>query len=106
MGQTHTLFTDRTLNGLTTPVHPARRNDEAGIFQIEWDGNGTFDIELQGRSVESAEWYNIEAFDETTTMTGSPQTVATVVVIFPQMRARIANVSTSPAPSISAWLTE
>jgi flagellar hook assembly protein FlgD len=103
MGKTHTLFKDNAADGNSDIVHPQRRSDEAGIFQIEWDGAGTFDIQLQGRSVEDSAWYYIEAFDETSTMTGTPKTTATVVAIFPQMRARVVNLS---GAVVSIWLTE
>jgi len=109
MGQINTFFTDRTGTVTTLPIYPQRSGDESGIFQIDWDESGTFTINLEGRASSEADWYVIEQFTETSiddhnnlALSGDT-TIASVVVIFPEMRCVIKAISSA---TLGAWLVE
>ena len=107
MGQTHSLLEASTTTATSSIVHPQRFTDESGIFQVEYGGSGTFTITIEGRATDSADWYKIDEFkhnssdDHNDMVSGT--TIASVVVLFPQMRA---NLSANSAATVSAWLVE
>jgi hypothetical protein len=109
MGQTHELFNNHGVPGDTDALSFNRAIDETGIFQIDWNGNGTFTCILQGRTEPNAPWFDVQEFDETSSddhndLGATALTIASVITLFPQMRVSTSGFSGSAR--LGGWLTE
>ena len=104
----HRMLTDQDTTRTTGVVYITRKDDESGIFQVKYAGSGTFTVCLEGRADPDADWYKVEEFDNTSSDDhndlASDTTIASVVVMFPQMRVRLS--ATASTPSVSAWVNE
>ncbi len=108
MGNIHKLLTNKSTPRLSETKYIQRRDDESGIFQMSYAGSGSFTLSLEGRADEDAPWYKVEEFTEASSDDhndlASDTTIASVVVIFPQMRANLS--AALNGPSVSCWLVE
>jgi hypothetical protein len=109
MGQTHEFFDNAGVGQDTDPIDCQRATDETGLFHIDWNGTGTFTCVLQGRSAPDAPWFDVQEFDETSSddhndLGASAVSIASVVIIFPQMRASSSNFT--GGARLGAWFTE
>jgi len=102
MGKLHTFFEDQDGPVTSRTIYPQRVVDESGLFQVAYNGTGSFTVKLEAQASPTAPWYELESLENGAM--GANDTEAKVIVIFPNMRCRLA--LTTGTPEVSAWLVE